>query len=200
MQTHRPSHARRPRPLRGTSLIEMLVVVSLLGIISALAVPNIAPTAASYRLHAQTAELAAVIDQARRRAVSEGRCYRVRLSGGSIVVEGRNSSDCVNLNLDGWNTRSAIMGRDGTTVFTVQSLTDASGVTAADHRIVFRPNGTLWGDGDLTVTDDGARILLTNTSAPEQRAVIIQATGRVCTRNHNGSAPVITATGALDCL
>lgn len=193
-------------PLRGTSMIEMLLVVSILGIITALAAPNLQPAVAGHRLYAATIEVGALLDQARRRAVSEGRCYRVRIDSiGRLAIEGRGSSDCVNLDRDSWrpSVYENVMAPGIT--YTIEGLTVPAsptkiGLEAADHTIIFRPNGRLYGDGDSVTSDDGARILLQNATAIETRSVIVEAIGRICSRNNGtGTPPLVRAPEALIC-
>ena len=86
--------------------------------------------------------------------------------------------------------------------FTIESRTVPAAVTAADHLVVFRPNGRLWGDGDLDVTNDGARIRVSNINTEDQRAVVVQPVGRICNvlyGNNANQLPAITATNALVC-
>jgi Tfp pilus assembly protein FimT len=190
---------KRSNP-RAATLLEMLLVVTILGVVAALAAPNMLPAVAGHRLFATTIEIAGYVDMARRRAVTEGRCYRVRVAGDTLVTEGRDSSDCVNLGRDGWRTSIATMAVAPQVTLTIEALTTPASVTAADHSILFRPNGRLYGDGDLVTSDDGARIVLVNGTANETRSVVIQATGRVCLRNNGpGTAPALGATGALTC-
>lgn len=185
--------------LRGTSLIEMLIVVSLLGIIAALATPAMQPTVAEFRQFSSATAVAAFLDDARRRAVAEGRCTRVRLSGGKLVTERRTGTDCVNLTRDGWTAAEMQLGLDGPVQVTLEGVTTPAGVTASDHVIVFRPNGRLYGDGDLDTSDDGARVVLKETQAVHFRGVVITAQGRVCLRNYGSTLPAVGAAGALTC-
>jgi prepilin-type N-terminal cleavage/methylation domain-containing protein len=185
--------------LRGTSLIEMLIVVSLLGIIAALATPAMQPTVAEFRVFSSTTAVASFIDDARRRAVAEGRCTRVRLTGGRLVTERRTGTDCVNLGTEGWTSAEITLGLEGPVRLTADALTVPASVTRDDHLIVFRPNGRLYGDGDLDTTDDGARIELKETAAQDHRAVVITAQGRVCMRNYGRTLPAIGDAGAVTC-
>jgi prepilin-type N-terminal cleavage/methylation domain-containing protein len=185
--------------LRGASLIEMLIVVSLLGIVAALATPAMRPTVAHFRVYSSTTAVAAFIDDARRRAVAEGRCVRVRQVGNALVAERRNASDCVNLTFEGWTGVESQLRLDGPVTMTLEALTTPGGVTAADHLVVFRPNGRLYGDGDRDITDDGARVRVGEIQSFDTRAVIVTPAGRICLKNYGATAPVITAAGAVSC-
>lgn len=190
---------KRHRVLRGTTLIEMLIVVSVLGIIAALATPAMQPTVAEFRVYSSTTAVASFLDDARRRAVAEGRCTRVRFQGGRLVTERRNATDCVNLTREGWTSAESTLGLEGPVRLTLESLTVPSGVTAEDHTIVFRPNGRLYGDGDLDTSDDGVRVVLQETQALSSRAVVVTAQGRVCLRNYGKTLPAVGDAGAVTC-
>jgi prepilin-type N-terminal cleavage/methylation domain-containing protein len=185
--------------LRGTSLIEMLITVSLLGIIAALAVPAMQPTVAEFRVYSSATAVASFIDDARRRAVAEGRCTRVRSLNGRLITERRNATDCVNLTLEGWTSAEMTLGLEGPVKLDLQALTNPGVTPTADHMIIFRPSGRLYGDGDLDTSDDGVRIVMTESQAQDFRAVIVTAQGRVCLRNYGLSLPLITDAGAMTC-
>ncbi len=206
---------RAARGARGVSLLELMIVVAILGIATALAVPNLMPTIAGHRLYAQNLAVSGFVDQARRRAVAEGRCVRIRKVGISLFAEKRASSDCVNFDRDtAWTTMGQLTQENGN-VFSLTFNTDMTishaltappgpflaGETAADFAIVFRPNGRLYGDGDLDFGDDGARILLTHLQAKERRAVVVTPAGRICARNYGivTNIPQVDAAGALGC-
>lgn len=163
---------------RGVTLLEMMVVVAMLGILAALAVPNVQPAVRRARLRGAAEEIAGFLDDARHRAVSQGRCFRVRVVGGdTLVMERRNSVDCVDLAKDGWEAA------ERTRVMSGFALT-ASAVPAAvpaDERLVFRPSSRLRGDGSRTTTVYGAGVDITIPAVPEQARVTVTRLGRICT-------------------
>lgn len=162
---------------RGVTLIEMLVVVAILGVIAALATPSLLPLARRGKLKAATEEVAAFLDDARARASSQGRCFRVRVVAGSLVLERRSSVDCVNLAADGWEAPTRTKGLAGVTL-TVESIPAA---LAADERLIFRPNSRLRGDGTRTATTFGSRIVVDpGGGQPERGVVVVTRHGRVC--------------------
>lgn len=189
----------RRRALRGTTLVEMLVIVAILGVIAALAVPNIAPMLASAKQHTEVEQLASFIDAARRQAINEGRCFRIRQIGSTLAVERRESGDCVSINRDSWSSPLLRLSPSETFVYTLagQSLTTPASVLADDHRIVFRPSGRLYGDGDLDVADDGARVVVQSTQSGVKRAVVVTALGRVCAVNYGATNPGVVASAMV---
>lgn len=210
------SRPRRRGP-KGVSLLELLIVVAILGIATAMAVPNLMPTVAGHRLHAQTLAVTGFVDTIRRRAIADGRCYRIYQSDptnpkSSLVAERRNSSDCVNLatpSTGGW-THAAVLSSESGTTFSIESrlpatlpspFLDTALSPKEKHHVIFRPNGRLWGDGDLDTSDDGARINVSSPNARETRAVVVNSIGRVCARNYGVSttAPAVGNAGALEC-
>lgn len=178
---------------RGSSLIEVMVVISILGIITALAVPNLQPLAQSSRLQATTEQVATFVDTARRRAFNEGRCYRVRATSvTNLVMEARLRSDCVNLGTSAgeWSAALQSLRTDGVNLALLSLTTSAA--DGANNRLVFRPSGRLHGDGDL-VANDGAVIRLEVPGGDDKRTVVVTGVGQVCARADRTSFPVVAA-------
>lgn len=65
---------------RGVSLVDMIVVVALIGILSAIAVPNMLAAADSIRLGQSAREVERVMQTARLRAIASKRPMRVRFN------------------------------------------------------------------------------------------------------------------------
>lgn len=92
---------RRQRSLSsmsGFTLIEVMIVIVILGIIAALAVPTFRPIAADAELSAATEQIASVLHQARMRAISDRRCVRVYIESSNnpavMVTQVSNTYDC----------------------------------------------------------------------------------------------------------
>jgi prepilin-type N-terminal cleavage/methylation domain-containing protein len=192
--------ARIGQAQRGTTLLEVMIVVAILGVVGALAAPNLVPLVRMNRLYGQGETTAAFVDATRRRAFGDSRCYRVLLQGNHLVAERRTEGDCVTNLADGqWVEVQRLVPEANTITVTVDSLGQAA-APAADFHLVFRPNGRLVGDGDINVSpsDDGARIVLGDTlEASRGRIVTITANGRIC---HTGiSLPAPALAGPVAC-
>lgn len=195
----RPGPRRRPLLARGVTLIEMMVVVAIVGIIAALAVPNLTPVVQNSSLSAEVQRVGSTLERARRLAMNQGRCHRVRLNGGNLLLERRSNANCgycppgqSNCNrVDPSNDISAATGWDPA-LFTLRPETglvyddlevspNSIGAGTTNASIVFRPNGRLRGDGDMDVTDEGARIVIKHNQLSERVGlVLVESTGRIC--------------------
>lgn len=176
--------------VRGVTLLEMLVVIAVLGIFAALATPNLLPLVAHGRLRGATEEVAAFLDDARHRAATQGRCFRVRVVGGdTLVLERRNSVDCVNLNEDGWEAAERRRTLEGFTL----SVQSAPNIPNSDERLVFRPNSRLRSfRGNLVSAEYGSRVVVAPTSGSAERGIVLATrVGRICTQMRASAPPAL---------
>ena len=181
--------------MRAFSLIEVMVAGWILEVVAALAVPSVTNLVSTARARESAQSVSAILEEARTRAAAEGRCFRVRANSGGttgtgLVLERRNSADCVNLGSDGWDTvRTDVL----------QAVTVAISSTLApggQNEIVFRPNDRLRGDGvlphDAAHQNYGSRIQLQLKNG-RVAVVDITAQGRLCSRIATSAPPALAA-------
>lgn len=179
------------RRFRGVTLLEMMVVVAILGVMAALAVPNLAPLVRRSKLRSAAEEAASFLDEARQRAATQGRCFRVRIVGSdTLVMERRSTVDCVNLGaVDSWEPAVATRTLRG---FLIAS-TAAPAIASPDERFVFRPNSRLRGNGTLTAQAYGSRLEISLAGQPERGLVLATRVGRVCASLESIAPPALAA-------
>ena len=184
----------------------MMLVVVIVGIMSSLAVPSLIGVTRAQQERTVIEQVAAILAEARARAGAENRCYRVRATNAStLVVERRNTIDCVHLDKDGWNAPirtftvpSAFALRHETIV--PDSACGAVTAPGGACDIIFRPSGRLRGSGVLSTAAEGSRISLQRIvggSASVVATIDIEPVGRFCSKLRPGS--VSTLTGPVVC-
>jgi Tfp pilus assembly protein FimT len=170
-----------------------MIVVAIVGVIGALAAPNLVPMLRKNRLFGQGETVAAFLDATRRRAVGDSRCYRVIPNGAALLAQRRTVGDCANLDDTNWVDVQTLVSEASNIGFTLESLSQAT-VPAQNFHIVFRPNGRLVGNGDLNFasTDDGARIVVADSEMTDSaRLVVITSNGRICHQSVSGAVPAL---------
>ncbi len=177
--------------VRGFTLLEMMIVVSILGVLAALAVPDLSPAVHNAKLRSSLDEVVNFLERARRNARAEGRCHRVEVQGNTtMVMSRRDTADCftaADLGTGWTEVARASVPAQGMTYD--METTAAVAAPASEKFIIFRPNGRLRGDGDLDVKDDGGRIYVTyDKTANIGVDVIVTSFGRIC-GNRVGSRP-----------
>ncbi len=184
---------------RGFTLLEMMVVVGLLGLLAAIAVPDLTPAIHNARLRAAGDDVVSILERARRSARAEGRCYRVRVDGGALVMDRRTHADCFTTSLlsgDWEQVATSGVPINGVS-YDIETLPIDAPIEA--RQIIFRPNGRLRGDGDLDVEDDGARVYITSERmGPVGMDIAITSFGRLCARRVP-ERPAPLTTGPLVC-
>jgi prepilin-type N-terminal cleavage/methylation domain-containing protein len=86
--------AGRAHGIRAFTLLESMVTVAVLGIVAALALPNLTPMIHRLQLSRAGSAVAAFVSQAQTRAMADRRCTRVRVVAGELVSEVANVFDC----------------------------------------------------------------------------------------------------------
>jgi prepilin-type N-terminal cleavage/methylation domain-containing protein len=127
------------RSTRGVTLLEILIVVTLVAILAAIAIPRVAGTSDPYEAVEEARRIHAVMARARAAAIAEQRAYRFVLSsGGAWQVDVETSP--------------------GTWAATADSATSSATLTldgAASGTITFYPRGRVDDTHTLTVDVDG---------------------------------------------
>lgn len=188
-----PTSRRRPRAsLRGVTLLEMMIVIAIVGVIAAIAVPNLSPLIQRQKLSGAAEELANLIEHGRRAAYGDGRCTRITLSGGALFLHAKTGSDGANcfdsaaVSGGTWDRQLAVVRPEKGISFGLASTEGSA--------ILFRPNGRLRGNGDLSITNDGAQLRAEHAGLSEGVAVKVTPLGRSCKQDYAvGSPPAVAA-------
>lgn len=149
-------------PRGGFSLTELLVVVALLGLVMAAAVPNFGRLVARDRVDAASQEVVSALILARQKALARRTDYRVTLAGSPAVISVARLTD------DGWvddpvRPLTLHPGIQATALF---------GGDAGNQELLIGPQGLLLAE------DAPALITLTNDRA-DSAVVRMLRTGRV---------------------
>jgi prepilin-type N-terminal cleavage/methylation domain-containing protein len=174
------------------SLLETMVVVAILAVVAAVALPNLLPVVNTHRLAGALHGTAGFVARARQEAMSRRRCVRVRVADSrTLVMELLNSYDC--------DAPDDTVRIDSTSPLYVElaSLRHEGGLGVAFARVPaaqpthepaqlrFRPSGRLWtidGTG-LTPPAADAGVLAIATSGQPARGVVVESQGLICTVN-----------------
>ena len=144
---------------KGFTLIEMMVVIAIIAIVSAIAVPNIYSYAAGMKLRSATRDLYSNMQKARMNAIR----YRNIKSNGTLANPRENTLWCVQFTATGYQIINC--GRDGGRCAAPSAADDITetvnlpqsypGITfkqdySADQaaRLVFYPDGTIDNDNN----------------------------------------------------
>lgn len=132
----------------GFTIIELLVIISLTGVMMAIAVGGYSSWAKASGQSGQARELQSVMRQAQQRAITEGRAICLQFNGTQSYSVYRGACDSA--------TKAEVMGpvaADTPEVhFTTPSFTGTSGPSIG---VTFNARGTAW-PGTVKVTRDGS--------------------------------------------
>jgi type IV pilus assembly protein PilA len=156
------------KPLEsGFSMIELMLVVTIMGVISAMAIPTAVRQVANYKVHADATSVSSLLNMGRMKAASQFAPFRldVYVSSGSYVLE----------QLCGGNTTDTSCTASGATSYTAYSSPsyDTSGtqyLSAGNTFSSCRPSGISAFPGgvsaDPTGCPDPARFYFNTRGAP----------------------------------
>lgn len=126
---------------QGFTLMEMMIGIALIGILTVVAVPNIALFSSGYKLRGAAREVATDLQYARLLAVKENRDIRVdfssnsyqvvRVSGGTVVKSRSFSSDYSNVTLTNVSITFYSRGNSSANTVTVSIPGRTKNVTVA---------------------------------------------------------------------
>lgn len=177
----------------GFSLLETMVVVAMLGVLAALAVPSVLPEVARARMDGAADGMAALVARARMEAVTSRRCVRFRLDGDrTAIVERRNAFECdaaagvraIDADRGAWIEVTKLVVRDHDLRVALSPAPSESGPDAVAAEMRFRPTGRLY-SRDQDVQDDDAVVVVTNVASGDFKKVLVEAHGLVCTLDRN---------------
>lgn len=213
---HTQMNAPRGRGPRGFSLLEMMLVVALISIFAALAVPAMGPAVDTARLEGSADAVASLFARAQAEAMASKRCVRVVITGNVLTASRLNAYDCdvspstspkIDSSAGLW-VELARLRVDPASVLVAFDPDFPLGETAAANlgggepdQIRFRPSGRLW-SADSNVRDDDAVVLLTQRGVrggvAGTKRVLVQSQGLICLLDR-GVKPTGSA-GNLDCV
>lgn len=197
--------------MRAFSLIEMMLVVAILAVMAAIAVPSMSPYIDAAKLEGSAEGVGSLIARAQQEAMSAKRCVRVRLDGDQTVIAERlNSYDCdVNpatkivaadpqwIEIDRLTVDSDLLEIEFDPAPTETTAAALGGGEPDQFR--FRPSGRLF-SSDTVVTDDDGVLKLTHTEMTagmaDTKKILVEAQGLVCVLDRGvdpgGAAPNFT--------
>lgn len=197
--------------MRAFSLIELMLVVAILAVVAALAVPSMGPYVDAAKLEGSAEAVTSLIARTQAEAMSAKRCTRVRIDDDQTVVAERlNSYDCdVDpttrivaaspqwIEFDRLVVDTALIEMEFDPVPNETSAGVLGGSEPDQFR--FRPSGRLF-SSDLAVNNDDGVLKLTHTSMSagmaDTKKILVEAQGLICVLDRGvdpgGTAPDLT--------
>jgi len=205
---------------RAFSLIEVMIVVAIISIAAALAVPDLLPEVHKAHMSGAAELVAASVARARNEAMVTKRCVRMWVDSTDprrLVTERLNTFDCDSapgtlpagfggVGLDGvnriWSPVAQANVESDLLSLTMDAPADTTACDTATGSVsgtptgfncthlIFRPNGRLY-TRDLDENDD-ALITITHPAIPQTKSVLVNSNGLICTYRL-GQAPIVGA-------
>jgi prepilin-type N-terminal cleavage/methylation domain-containing protein len=185
------------RVMRAFSLVEVMIVVAVLGVVAALAVPNILPQVHMAQLQGASEGYANFIARVRAEAMTSKRCTRVIINGNTLEGWRFNTYDC-DVEPDPTTTPGPYIDATAGAVvlfdkFTPESpnvtiaLADAPAEPNNGSEVRFRQNGRVFGKAEPApptpkLDDDDAlfKVGHSKLAAAQFFDVLVQGNGLVC--------------------
>lgn len=126
---------------KGFTLVEMMIVIGLIGILSAVAMLYVPGMLDSYKVRGAMRALFSDMQMARLRAIKEGKDFAVEFSGNTYCVKSQGTPS-------GWTDGCATI--EDTIIKTVNLASDYSGITMSTGTLIrdkFYSNGKAGYDG-----------------------------------------------------
>lgn len=132
---------RTPPPSRGFTLLELMVILTIIGILAAVVIPSIASRTQPFEIAEQSRRLHTEVSKLRARSVAEHKQFDLVVEGGNQVrIEQGTGDDRV--------------------VLRTETMPDGAGVElngASSGTITFYPTGRVSGAGNLVIEDGVSR-------------------------------------------
>jgi prepilin-type N-terminal cleavage/methylation domain-containing protein len=183
---------KRLKNRKGFTIIELLIVVSVLAIMAAVAIPNVLSWMLTIRVNSAVRELASEMQLARMKAVSERNNYVITfdISNNQYKIyddddnDGAETSELqktVDIDAD---YKGIQFGHVSTTGTSGDTILNEVTFTGTPRSVVFKPDGTANKNGSVFIipTED-----IADSKDARQRAITVIQTGRVKLWKHDGS-------------
>ena len=166
---------------KGTTLLEIIVVVVLVGILAAIAIPSMRALAPRYRLQSATSELVEAMQLGRMRAISTGRVFYIDFDYGGDGINGKYYV-CY---LDGDGDAVATLGEVAASQVTPNDQVHGVGVIRLPKSVSYGAVGSTPAPNSDPIGVDGVAVDVNGT-----KRLAFRPDGRIAL-NNSGKQPTI---------